>query len=68
MKDEECKCICHTDSTVIHMFACCIQCPTCNKHILHEYYEAHREHCRPNVVSYSDVNTKHNTNDPRVRE
>lgn len=44
---EECSCICHNESVILHHCApCCYQCPSCGKNIVPLFWEEHSAKCK----------------------
>lgn len=46
---EECNCICHKESCVLHCAPCCYRCPHCGKNIVPLYWEEHSLKCKSEV-------------------
>jgi hypothetical protein len=44
---DECTCPCHTSKRkIVHMMACCYNCPICDKHIKFENFQEHVKACQ----------------------
>lgn len=45
MNLEFCDCNCHANENIMHIVACCRNCPGCNAHINTNYYDKHTKNC-----------------------
>jgi hypothetical protein len=46
MSDDICQCGCHS-SPMLHMVACCWNCPDCGQNIRTDAWKQHSETCKP---------------------
>jgi len=42
---DECDCMCHVQEGVMHIMACCHQCPICHKNIKPFVFDDHVQRC-----------------------
>ena len=59
MDPEECTCHCHTTNNTMHMFACCMTCENCGRHINYESWESHRARCLQKPIIDKESDSEH---------
>lgn len=59
-KIEECNCMCHTNSGIIHFTPCCNECEYCGKNIKINDFNKHIKNCKKEFDELNKKNPQKN--------